>query len=84
MKGLHRHYDNDLRAEVEGGRVELTLRLAPHEVEALQRCEGEGATLRSIFRLRSTCGEFRAILQSIERYDPTNEYLCCTFLRIDR
>lgn len=84
VKGLHRHYDNDLRAEVEGGRVELTLRLAPHEVEALQRCAGEGATLRSIFHLRSTCGEFRAILQSIERYDPTNEYLCCTFLRIDR
>ncbi|MBR5820523.1 MAG: hypothetical protein IKY68_04665 [Alistipes sp.] len=84
LHGLHSYFLNDLQALSEGGLVELTLRLAPHEVEALQRCEGEGANLRSIFRLRASCGEFRARLYAIERGNYVDGKVRCTFLRTDR
>lgn len=84
LRGLNSYYENDLRAEIEAGVVELTLRLAPHEVESLLRPKGEGPHLRSIFRLRSACGEFRGILRSIERGAHDCGTLRCTFTRIDR
>ena len=84
LQGLHRYYLNDLQALAEGGLVELTLRLTPHELESLQRCEGEGANLRSIFRLRASCGEFRGRLYAIERGNYAEGKVRCTFLRTDR
>ncbi|MBE6207139.1 MAG: hypothetical protein E7132_00530 [Rikenellaceae bacterium] len=84
VKGLHSYYDNDLRCASDGGVVELTLWLSPAEIESLLRPEGEGATLRSIFRLRNACGEFRGILRSIERGPYDRGGVRCTFTRIDR
>ncbi len=84
LKGLHSYYDNDLKATSEAGIAELTLQLQPHEVAELMRPEGGEVNLRSIFRLRSSCGELRGTLRSIERGAHDQGKVCCTFNRIDR
>ena len=84
VKGLYSHYDHELRCEAEGGLVELTLRLSPHDLESLLRPEGEGATLRSRFRLRTSHGEFVGRLHAIERGVHDSGTVRCTFFRLDR
>lgn len=84
VRGLHSYYDNDLEAEAEAGVAKLTLQLKPHELEELLRPEGGSVNLRSIFRLRSSCGELRGTLRSVERGQHDQGKVCCTFNRIDR
>lgn len=83
-EGLHRFYDRNLRHEVEGGEVTLTLHLAPHEVEALRQMGDKGPNLCSTFRLRSPLGEFRGILTRLGSYDVARGTISCTFQRTDR
>lgn len=84
LEGLHRFYDRNLGHEVQGGRVSLTLRLAPHEIESLLHPATGGPDLRSRFRLASPMGEFCGILHRIEAYDPGEQTVRCTFQRVDR
>lgn len=84
VKGLHTYYDHDWRSEAEGGLVELTLHLAPHEVESLLRPEGDGPTLRSRFRLSTSHGEFVGRLHAIEAGRHDAGKVRCTFFRLDR
>lgn len=82
--GLHRFYDRQLRSEQQAGRIALTLRLAPHEFEALLDPAVGPADLQSVFRLRTPFGETRGVLRRIEPFDPAAGCVRCTFDRIDR
>ena len=84
LEGLHRFYDRNLAHEVQGGRVSLTLRLAPYEVETLLHPATGAPTLRSLFRLASPMGEFCGVLHRIGEYDAKQQTVRCTFNRVDR
>ena len=59
-KGLHRFYDGQVRREASRERIILSLRLAPHEFEALLT-PGTGAPdIRSVFRIDTGAGVVRA------------------------
>ena len=84
VKGLHRYYDATLREKMEGGLAEVTLDLAPHELEQLLHVASEGPSLGAHYRLRSSCGEFRGTLHTIERGVAGVGPIRCTFSRSDR
>lgn len=80
--GLHRYYDRQVAREATRQRITLSLRLEPHEFEALFT-PGTGAPdLRSVFRLDTGAGEVRAVLHRIEAYDPETASARCTFTRL--
>lgn len=80
--GLHTYYDNQIAQEASRGRVTLSLRIAPHEYEALFS-PGTGAPdIRSVFRLDTGRGEVRATLHAIDKYDPAAASVRCTFNRL--
>ena len=83
-EGLHRFYDRQLSGENRGGRITLTLRLAPHEFEALLTPDTGSCDIRSLFRLRTPFGEARGILRRIDDFDPASGTVRCTFDRTDR
>lgn len=83
-EGLHRYYDHQTANEQLGGRVELTLLVAPWEYEALWMLDAGVADRTSTFRLATDEGEFAAHLHQIGRYDPATGRLRCTFIRCAR
>lgn len=81
-RGLHRFYDRQVRREESGERISVSLRIAPHEFEALLS-PGTGAPdIRSAFRIDTGTGVVRAALRSIGEYDPQKGAARCTFERI--
>lgn len=83
-EGLHRYYDGQFRREAARGRIELSLRLAPHEFEALFT-PGTGAPdIRSVFLLDTGSGSVRAALRSVGVYDPGAASVRCVFDRLER
>ena len=63
-------------------RITLSLRLAPHEFEALFS-PGTGAPdIRSVFRIDTGAGVVRAALHAIGDYDPAKASVRCTFNRL--
>lgn len=81
-RGLHRFYDRQVRREESAERISLSLRIAPHEFEALFS-PGTGAPdIRSAFRIDTGAGVVRAALRSIGEYDPQKGVARCTFDRI--
>lgn len=80
-RGLHRFYDRQVRQEESRGRIELALRLAPHEFEALL-APGTGAPdIRSAFCIDTGAGCVRAALRTVGDYDPEAASVRCTFDR---
>ena len=83
-EGLHRHYDRQVRRESIGERITLTLRIPPHEFEALFTPGTGGPDIRSVFRINTANGIVRAALRQIEEYDPQKASARCVFERIDQ
>ena len=82
QQGLHRFYDGQVRREVSRERIILSLRLAPHEFEALLT-PGTGAPdIRSVFRIDTGAGVVRAALHAVGDYDPAKASVRCTFNRL--
>ena len=68
-KGLHRYYDREWQCEQMRRIVTMSIRIAPHELVALDDFEAEGPDFRSLFRFEF-CGQ-RVLyrLKAIESYD---------------
>lgn len=82
VAGLHHRYDRQVRREASRERITLSLRLAPHEFEALFT-PGTGAPdIRSLFRIDTGAGVVRAALHAVGEYDPAKASVRCTFNRL--
>ncbi len=82
LTGLHQHRDREIAQEASRGRITLSLRIAPHEYEALFSPGTGMPDIRSVFRLDTGAGEIRATLHSIGPYDPEAASVRCTFTRL--
>lgn len=82
--GLHRFYDRQLRCEELAGRIALTLRCSPCELEELLTPETGRFDLRDRFRIAAPFGETCGVLRRIEAIDPDAGTIRCTFDRTDR
>ena len=82
IRGLHHRYDRQAAQEATCQRITLSLRLAPHEFEALLT-PGTGAPdIRSVFRIDTGAGVVRAALHAVGDYDPAKASVRCTFNRL--
>lgn len=82
IRGLNRFLERQLRTEGSLERITLSLRIAPHEFEALLT-PGTGAPdIRSVFRIETGRGAVAATLHRIEAYDPEAASVRCTFTRL--
>ena len=82
LRGLNRYLERQARTEGSLERITLSLRIAPHEFEALLT-PGTGAPdIRSVFRIETGCGAVAATLHRIEAYDPEAASVRCTFTRL--
>lgn len=79
--GLHRYYDRQVTQEATRERITLSLRIAPHEFEALLTPGTGVPDIRSRFHLDTGAGEVFATLHSIDAYDPEAGSARCTFIR---
>ena len=71
-----------MRREASRERIILSLRLAPHEFEALLT-PGTGAPdIRSVFRIDTGAGVVRAALHAVGDYDTAKASVRCTFNRL--
>lgn len=84
LTGLHRYYDAMLHAEAARHIFTCSIRLSPAEYVELFDLEGDGADIRSLFRL--TAGESSSLftLLAVESYDPETEVARCRFQRAMR
>lgn len=80
-EGLHRYHDHQQQAQMQGGRIELTVRVAPWEYEALEQLDTGMADRTSTFLLRTCEGECTAHLHQLGPYNPATGRLRCTFNR---
>lgn len=83
IEGLHRRYDRQTAVEQTRQRIELWLRIAPHEFEALFAPGLGEADLRSVFRIDTGQGTVRGVLRAIGDYDPEAASVRCVFTRIE-
>ena len=81
-QGLHRFHDRDARRDATRQRITLSLRIAPHEFEALFSPGTGVPDIRSRFRIDTGAGVVRATLESIDDYDPRKGTVHCTFNRL--
>lgn len=79
VPGLHRFYDREETLLAQRRHVALSLRIEPHEFESLFVPSPAAPDLRSVFRIRTDEGTFRATLRRIEAYDPAAASVRCTF-----
>lgn len=79
IRGLHRFHDRQAGHEATGERIELSLRIAPDEYEALFAPGTGAADIRSVFRIDTGAGVVRATLAAIAPYDPDAASVRCTF-----
>ena len=82
LEGLHRYYDRQVRREAVRERIVLSLRLAPHEFEALLTPGAGAPDIRSVFRIDTGAGVVRAVLHAVGGYDPGKASVRCTFDRL--
>lgn len=80
MVGLHRYYDREEALRARRQAVTLTIRIEPHEFEALFTPGVGTPDLRSVFRIDTDRGEVRATLSRIVGYDPQRGYARCRFI----
>lgn len=81
IEGLHHYYDHQTRNEQQAGQIELTVRVAPWEYEAMQQLDTGVGDRSSTFLLATDEGEFAAHLYRLGAYDPATNRLRCTFNR---
>lgn len=79
--GLHRYWQPAWEHLVEGGYIDLTVRLDPIEWEMLHTAEGQQQLLAT-FLLQSPEGACRGRLVELGPYEPTTHRLRCTFQRL--
>lgn len=79
QRGLHRYYDRQAALEGSGLSVTLSLRLDPHQYEALMTPGCGMPDLRSAFLVDTGCGVLRAHLRAVGEYDPAAASVRCTF-----
>lgn len=77
--GLHRFYDGRLAQEAACRRIALSLRIEPHEYEALFAAGTGAPGIRSVFRLDTGRGAVAATLEGIGGYDPEAASVRCLF-----
>ena len=77
--GLHRFYDGRLAQEAACRRIALSLRIEPHEYEALFAAGTGAPGIRSVFRLDTGRGAVAATLEGIDGYDPEAASVRCLF-----
>ncbi len=82
IRGLNRYYRRQALQEGSLERITLSLRLAPHEFEALLTPGCGLPDVRSVFRIDTGRGVVRATLHGIESYDPEAASARCTFTRL--
>lgn len=82
VPGLNRYYRRQAAREGSLERITLTLRVEPHEYEALFAPGTGEAGIRSVFRIETGQGTVRCTLAVIESYDPETCALRATFDRL--
>ncbi len=82
LTGLNRFWRRQAEREGSLEQITLTLRLAPHEYEALFLPDTGAPNLRSCFRIETGRGSLRATLSRIAPYDPLAGTARCTFDRL--
>lgn len=80
--GLNRFYRQQTAQEGSLERITLTLRIEPHEFEALFTPGCGMPELRSVFRIDTGQGCVRATLRTLGDYDPAARTARCTFTRL--
>lgn len=80
--GLNRFYRRQTAREGSLERITLTLRLAPHEFEALLTPGCGAPDVRSVFRIDTGGDCVRATLHAVGDYDPAAGTVRCTFNRL--
>ncbi len=73
QQGLHRYYDRNIAELNHGRRIELSLRLAAHEIEPFVKSCGAPIDFSRRFRLTIEGEPIYARLTAILDYDPQNE-----------
>lgn len=81
-QGLHRFHDREALRSATRQQIALSLRIAPHEFEALFTPGAGGPDIRSVFRIDTGCGTVRATLDKIGEYDPRKGSVQCRFNRL--
>lgn len=81
VRGLHRYYDRQAATEALRERITLSLRLAPHEFEALFARSDAQPGFGSRYRIDTGAGTVRATLCAVGDYDPAAASVRCTFIR---
>lgn len=82
IPGLRRYHERSHRTACSRERIELSLRLAPDEFEALLSPGGGGVDPRARFRIDTGAGVVRARLCGVGPYDPAAASVRCTFDRL--
>ena len=83
MKGLHKHYDAELRQKALRRRVRLSMKLTPLELASLAEWESEQANLRSTFVLNLSGQRATYYLEAVEGYDAKTQSALCRFVRTE-
>ncbi len=82
LQGLNRYHRQQALTEDRSQRITLSLRLAPHEYEALFIPDCGMPNICSVFRIDTGTGEIRATLAAIGSYNPESGILRCSFNRL--
>ncbi len=83
VQGLNRFYLSEVALYARSQVVTLSLKLSALDYSNLFAPNTSSASQRSIFLFTLRGESFRAILQSIESYDPSSGVARCSFLTID-
>ena len=82
IEGLHRYYDNELRECVTRQQLTTSIYLPPEQYASLLDPNGDGANLRSRFRLNIQGSSALFRLDAIEGYDAKRYLARCRFQRL--
>ena len=81
-EGLHCYYDRELEEQATRGELTCSIYLSPQEYVSLFGPEGDGATIRSRFRLQVEGNSSLFRLEAIEEYDPESMIARCVFRQL--
>ncbi len=82
LQGLNRFHRRQALAEDRSQHITLSLRIAPHEYEALFTPDSGMPDICSVFRIDTGMGAVRATLATIGEYNPDTGIIRCTFNRL--
>lgn len=80
VEGLHTYYERQRKVEAEGRALCMAIRIAPHELLALQELDIEGPDIRSLYRFTFEGQTIRCRLHAVEGYDVEREVATMLFV----